>query len=94
MNDSFNRVLSLVRCVEGSLKVVSSDIYSGSLLALVLSTLASDELRTLLEIIKTPRNYKDTHRNKPENCFFGAARYQGCLVNSGVVIDMPVPIRA
>jgi hypothetical protein len=40
------------------------------------------------------KNYKDTHRNKPENCFFGAARYQGCLVNSGVVIDMPVPIRA
>jgi hypothetical protein len=47
MNDSFNRVLPLVRCVEDSLKVVSSDIYSGSLLALVLSTLASDELRTL-----------------------------------------------
>jgi hypothetical protein len=46
MNDSFSRVLPLVRCVEGSLKVVSSDIYSGSLLALVLSTLASDELRS------------------------------------------------
>jgi hypothetical protein len=46
MNDSFNRVLPLVRCVEGSLKVVSFDIYSGSLLALALSTLASDELRS------------------------------------------------
>ena len=46
MNDSFNRVLPLVRCVEGSLKVVSSDIYSGSLLALVLSTLASDGVRS------------------------------------------------
>jgi hypothetical protein len=28
------------------------------------------------------RNYKDTHRNKPENYFLGATRYQGCLVNS------------
>jgi hypothetical protein len=27
-------------------------------------------------------NYKDTHRNKPENYFLGATRYQGCLVNS------------
>jgi hypothetical protein len=34
-----------------------------------------------IEIIKV-RDYKDTHRNKPENYFFGAARYQGCLVNS------------
>jgi hypothetical protein len=26
-------------------------------------------------------NYKDTHRNKSQNYFFGAARYYGCLIN-------------
>jgi hypothetical protein len=31
-------------------------------------------------IIKTPRNYKDTHRNKPENYFLGWLTIMGVLL--------------
>jgi hypothetical protein len=33
-------------------------------------------------LISMNENYKGAHRNKPENYFLGATRYQGCLVNS------------
>jgi hypothetical protein len=46
----------------------------------IIRNLTPEEL--INSLIFKNANYKDTHRNKPENYFLGATRYQECLVNS------------